>query len=105
MKKRKNIFKEFIISLISLIAGITSSFSAAIIVEGLEFTPGGVLFILSVIILTVGFFISQFVCLIIVTGMYSFIKKKIASQMLEDDKIPVKDPEKIEKLRETIKIK
>jgi len=105
MNSKKNLLKQFVICLISLIAGITSSFSSAVILEGLAFEPGGILFVTLFIILTAAFFVSQFICFAIVTGVYSFIKNKSENPTLEEDKMLVRNPEKIEKLKSTIKIR
>lgn len=97
--------KEFLLGLISFISGTTAAFSASIIVEGLKFEPGGILFALIVIFLTIGLFISQFFCLVIFTGLFPFVKKKIQNPINQEAEIFCQDPEKIEKLKKTIKIK
>lgn len=108
MKDDHTILREYSLSIIAFISGLTSVFYAATISEGLGFEPNSPLYLFFSSILTVVFFIAQFSALRILLGLLpamKFLHYKVPKKYQEDDRFLLTDPEKIKRLKKTMKIK
>ena len=107
MSFRLNLFNKIFSAGISFLCGMLAVLFSLIISEGLGFVSGSLIFICSAVIFTVILFAGQYLCIGIlisfVPGISLFPLKKTTSVKIE--RVIKKDQEKIDRLKDTIKIK
>ena len=105
MSFKLNLFNKIFSAGISFLCGMLAVLFSLIISEGLGLVTGSFLFVLSAIAFTIVLFISQYLCLGILISfvpnisLFPFKKKAKLKGIIKEDK------QKLNRLKETIKIK